>query len=191
MISHIYTLDINSVNNMITEMNSELGKTMGGYQSTSFVPSGKLIYDKMLDQPDTQHTILDLDGNKHGGYVLQFIINNTSASASVPRLYYNKDLTNANYEWATWSAAWANDAIIGTPSIVTGTEITYNGFINITPSGYISTHIFGTGSKTLQVGSDYSHHYKNKVDNITQIDLVMSVTASLGEKSRFRLWGMM
>lgn len=190
MISNIYNLDLNSINNMITEMNRELGNK-GGSSVVSSSGGSLLIFDKLMESPDTVFVAEDLDGMKHGGYYIELIINNPTASTTVPRLYYNKDLTNTNYNYVNYTLAWANDAILGNSTgITSGNEAIYNGYINISPFGHITTHVLETGANnfTGATAEDHGHHYKGKVDNLTRIDIVCSVQGSIGKNSRLRLW---
>lgn len=154
---------------------------------------GALVWDKLITGAAVTSVTTDgevtLDGNTHGGYVYEFIIYNSTGGGIIPRLYYNNDTINANYEHVTDPSSWANDAIIGYHTgIATVEEALIQGFIGITPRGYVNTKWLHTTSAAALISGVGSHHKKATVANLTRIDIVSSVASGIGINSRFRLW---
>lgn len=157
-----------------------------------------LVWDYTVTAATTTVTISNLDGNAHGGYELEFIIENTTGSASDYRLYYENDMTNAHYynartgNIANGTPTTGNDAFFITgDSLPAGWTYYGNGYINISPAGYIHGTLFGMGSKpsTATPRSYYiSHSYNTNKTNLTRLDIIAATAYGIGVNSRFRLW---
>lgn len=153
----------------------------------------KPIWDKLITGAAVTSVTTDgevtLDGNAHGGYFFEFVIYNSTGSTINPRLYYNNDTTNTNYEYGEETSAWANDAIFGySAGLPTNSEVVVTGAIVISPSGYIATKWFWSALRTLLHNIQGTQHKKASVANLTRIDIVSSVAIGIGINSQFRLW---
>lgn len=196
MIPLIDKLDINTINDTITSINNALSSAP--QQSTpapvSSAGSGLLIWDKLINgnavTAVTTNGEVTLDANTHGGYEFEFIIYNPTGGLIVPRLYYNNDTTNTNYDFTDAAGAiWGNDAILGvTAGVPTGEEHVIRGTIHISPRGYVSAIHERISQHPTHEANNGVHHKNAAVTNLTRIDVVSSVANGIGRKSRFRLW---
>ena len=154
-----------------------------------------LVWDKLITGAVTSVTTggeVTLDGNAHGGYVLEFYL--VENGASDYDLFYNNDQTAGNYYrtimYANSTAgplkSYAGDAklILGQGS---GAFHQINGHIGRHPSGMPMTCVqYGTDTNTL-VGT-VQHRYYSTITNLTRIDIVSSIANGIGINSQFRLW---
>ena len=173
-------------------LNVNLNAEMVGGVKRADLP-GALIWNKLISGSAVTSVTTDgevtLDGNAHGGYIYEFIIYNPTGGIILPRLYYNNDTTNTNYDHVTDPSGWANDAIIGYHSgIAAVEEASINGFISVTPRGYVSAKWFHVTSDTTWISGVGAHHKRATVTNLTRLDIVSSVASGIGINSRFRLW---
>jgi hypothetical protein len=157
---------------------------------------GALIWNKTVTGSAvtsvTTNGEVTLDGNTHGGYVLEFYL--VENGASDYDLFYNNDTTAGNYYR---DVLYANSAVTPTRSYAGDAKLIL-GQGNTTlhqVNGHIGRHPSGMPMTCVQYGSDTNtlvgmvhHRYYSTITNLTRIDIVASVASGIGVNSRFRLW---
>lgn len=158
----------------------------------------KPIWDKTVTGSAVTSVTTDgevtLDGNAHGGYLLEFIITNGGATPANYSLYANNDQTASNYTReelraaaAAIAAGGATDAFMIGSTIAAGALYSFFGSLSISPGGYLSAE-FRVPPIAAQQVSLCGWSKNATVTNLTRIDIVSSVTSGIGINSRFRLW---
>lgn len=180
--------------NMVVNGTLSVGSGGVKYPDGSIQTSAtKLIWEyTVTDLAVTSVTSPTLDGNTDGGYFLEAYIVNGTASPATVRLYYNNDTVGTNYRSVF--------VYSGPPGPLTS-NLNDASFLNMPASGH--WHLSGditltpnllvmTSFQCLRSDNIVAAGYQRKLDavnaNLTRIDIVASVTNSIGVKSRFRLW---
>jgi len=193
MISHIYTLDINSVNNMITEMNRDLNKRVS--QASTGEESRHLIANILIGSPSTEIVANDLDLSKSEiwGFTAHLRNSNNTPSYS---LFFNNDKNVNNYHITTMSttngaavqgAAATNSifrtAVANGTNVITGTIV----LVNETKEVYVQYSLYGLVAEYLQVGT-IRYTLRPEHDNIFKIVISSSVENALTKDSHLRVY---
>ena len=186
---------------ILTEHNSD-----GTHTETSLTAllDHQLIWDETISGSAvtsvTTNGTVTLDGNAHGGYWFEIIIENTSGSATQYYLYFNNDQTSTNYyQHGQHSNSSGADAYNNNTAelIPNGRTVTIGGYamttgmIMITPAGRTSYNNNGHYNDTGAGGVLHNVQVVRKtatVTNLTRIDVVASVASAIGVDSQFRLW---
>ncbi len=147
--------------------------------------------------------IIDLNGDAHGGYVLEYVIQQGTAPVDY-KIFANNDLTSANYRQA-WHGAGRvaavayNSADGGSTAVfsenfglLTDTIRTGIAHIMTGPSGLRSFHVITRGSQMQDANNhvlEFTQVFAQAaISNLVRLDIVASAAGGLKPNSRFRLW---
>lgn len=140
----------------------------------------------------TTNGVVTLDGNAHGGYGFEVIIENTTTLASNYRMYFNNDTVNANYQFSaifTIGGAAPGAGGSGVDAIFQDLGASQEAMV----SGSIVFSVSSRPTALFTVQRSDNAYYTRQVQkkaalaNLTRVDLVADAT-SLGVGSRVRLW---
>ncbi len=194
MISYLYNLDLNSINERITEINRELARI-----SPSTVSGGDngfhLLASVEVGSSTTELVVDNLDLKKAD--VWGFDLHLYNAAASSFSMYFNNDKNLTNYKrlsikstnGAAVAAATGADA---TMSIETNADNVHSltGYMTILPN---SKDVFVKFSGYAHAGETlYSqclrYEMRPEHDSVFKIAITQSVTDAMIKDSHFRLW---
>jgi hypothetical protein len=149
-----------------------------------------LVAETIVSSAATSISFTGLDAIAHGGYVLTGHIINTSASTASYSFFMNNDTIQANYQYqylvgsgASTAAGSANNASL----LSAGAGVTANFTLNIDPSSMSKTSIYGSVAATGSIVSAFLEKTA-VIANLTQLDIVGSVSNSIGIGSVIRLY---
>jgi hypothetical protein len=192
MISYLYNLNLESINNMITEINRNFSP---GATTASEEHPGHLLKSITVGNHTTNLVVDELD--LRNADIWGFDLHLYNSATSNFSMYINNDKNATNYKRLTIAstngaavgAATGADAIISIENTANNVH-SITGTISVLPNSkdvFVKFSGYAHAGETLYVGC-MRYEMRTEHDNVFEISIDQSVTDAMLKDTHFRLW---